>query len=145
MNSDQCRFGLTSVEFLSRMFAREKPAPSTLADLEANWAARRAYWTRALGRLRLGVEPIEEQLRRYRRATWMLTAVPTFLSTVLFTLFTVFGRPGIGAVVAALLFVPIVAGAWLGYFLLHRKARRYLLELDEYRRTQERLQIEAAR
>ncbi len=75
----------------------------------------------------------------------MLTAVPTFLSTVLFTLFAVFGRPDIGAVVAALLFVPIVTGAWLGYFLLHRKARRYLLELDEYRRAQERMQIETAR
>ncbi len=133
------------MHILSRLFAKEKPAPATLADLEATWAVRRAYWTRALGRLRLGVEPIEEQLTRYRRVTWMLTAVPTFLCTVLFTLFTVFGRPDIGAVVAALLFVPIVAGAWLGYFLLHRKARRYLLELDEYHRAQERLQIEAAR
>ena len=42
--------------------------------------------------------------------TWMLTAVPGFLSTALLTLFSVFGRPDIGLVVAALLFLPIAAG-----------------------------------
>jgi hypothetical protein len=106
------------------------------------WSARRIYWASKLGRLRLGVEPIEEQLARYRRVTMMLTGVPAFLSTVLFTLFTVFGRADVGAIVASLLFVPIVAGAWLGYFLLERKAKRYLRELDEYRSAREGLQIQ---
>ena len=129
---------------LSRFFAKEKPAPSSLADLEAIWQARRAYWARKLGRIRLGVEPIEEQLTRYRRVTWMLSAVPAFVSIMLFTLFTVFGRPDIGAVVAALLFLPLVAGAWLGYFLLQRRARRDLLELDAYQSARERLELEAA-
>jgi hypothetical protein len=132
------------VDRLSHFFAKEKPVPGSLADLEAIWSARRVYWARKLGRIRLGVEPIEEQLTRYRRVTWMLTAVPAFLSTVLFTLFTVFGRPDIGAVVAALLFLPLVAGAWLGDYLLHRRARRYLLELDEYKNARNRLQSDAA-
>ena len=75
----------------------------------------------------------------------MLTAVPAFLSTVLFTLFAVFGRPDIGIVVAALLFLPIAAGAWRGYFLLQRRARRYLVELDDYSSARERLQTELDR
>ncbi len=129
---------------LNRFFTKEKPAPSSLADLEAIWQARRAYWARKLGRIRLGVEPIEEQLTRYRRVTWMLTAVPAFVSTVIFTLLTVFRRPDIGAVAAALLFLPIVAGAWLGYFLLQSRARRYLVELDEYENARNGLLSDAA-
>jgi hypothetical protein len=118
----------------------DQPPTLSLPDLEARWSARRQYWARKLGRLRLGVEPIEEQLTRYRRVTWMLTAVPGFLSTFLFCLFAVFGRPDIGLFVAGLLFLPIVAGAWLGYFLLQRRGRRYLAELDDYHRAKERVQ-----
>ncbi len=129
---------------LSRLFAKEKPAPRSLADLEAFWQARCAYWARRLGGIRLGVEPIEDQLARYRRVTWMLTAVPAFVATVLFTLFTVFRRPDIGAVVAAILFLPLVAGAWFGYFLLQRRAGRDLLELDAYESARGRLELEAA-
>jgi hypothetical protein len=132
------------VDRLSRFFAKEKPAPSSLADLDAVWSARRRDWARKLGRIRLGVEPIEEQLARYRRVTWMLTAVPAFLSAGLFTLFAVFARPDIGAIVAALLFLPIAAGAWLGYFLLQSKVRRYLVELDEYESARKRLHTDAA-
>ena len=132
------------MDSLNRLRANEQPAPSSLAELEAIWSARRTYWARKLGRIRLGVEPIEEQLTRYRRVTWMLTAVPGFLSAALFTLFCVFGRPDIGLVVAALLFLPIAAGAWLGFFLLQRRGRRYLVELAEYQSARERLRLEAA-
>jgi hypothetical protein len=117
---------------------------TALPDLEARWTARRKYWARKLGRLRLGVEPIEEQLTRYRRVTWVLTAIPGFLSAFIFCLFAVFGRPDIGLVVAALLFLPIALGAWLGYFLLERRGRRYLAELDEYNRAKERFETEIA-
>jgi hypothetical protein len=133
------------VDPLSRLLANENPAPLSLADLDAAWSSRRKYWARKLGRLRLGVEPIDEQLARYRRVTWMLTAVPAFLSAVLFTLFAVFGRPGIGIVVAALFFLPIAAGAWAGYFLLELRGRRYLVELDRYSSARERLQTELDR
>ena len=68
-------------------------SPSTrLEDLEARWRLREAYWRRKLGRLRLGVEPIEEQLARYRRVTWALTAVPSVLAVMFLTLFWVFSR-----------------------------------------------------
>jgi hypothetical protein len=117
----------------------------SLSDLETRWLVRRGYWARKLGRLRLGVEPIEEQLTRYGRVTWVLTAIPGFLSAFLFCLFAVFGRPDIGLFVAALLFLPIALGAWLGYFVLQRRGRRYLAELAEYQSARERLQTEAAR
>ena len=100
---------------------------------------------RKLGRLRLGVEPIEEQLTRYRRVTWVLTAIPGFLSAFLFCLFVVFGRPDIGLVVACLLFVPIALGAWLGFWRLHRRGMRYLTELGDYLSAKERLQSESIR
>jgi len=117
---------------LRSMNAIDEQRPGSLHDLETRWSARMKYWARTLGRLRLGVEPIEDQLTRYRRVTWLLTAVPGFLSTFLFCLFAVFRRPDIGLFVAALLFLPIVLGAWFGYFLLERRGRRYLAELADY-------------
>ena len=38
--------------------------------IESRWRLRENQWRRKLGRLRLGVEPIEEQLARYRGVTW---------------------------------------------------------------------------
>ena len=62
---------------------------------------------------------------------------------MLFTLFTAFGRPGIGAVVAAMLFLPIAAGAWAGYFRLESKGNRFLAELANFEIARERLQAKA--
>ena len=138
------RCGMTGVDSLSRLLAKNQLENVSLADLETTWSARRTYWARKLGRLRLGVEPIEEQLARYRRVTCVLTAIPGLLSAALFTLFAVFGRPGIGAVVAALFFVPIASGAWVGDFLLERRGRRYLFELENYHSARERLQAKGA-
>ena len=45
-------------------------ASKDLAELESRWRVRERNWARRLGRLRLGVEPLEEQLTRYRRTTW---------------------------------------------------------------------------
>ena len=61
-------------------------------DLEAQWRVREGRWRYKLGRLRLGVEPLGEQLVRYRRVTWALTAVPSLLALMFLTLFGVFGR-----------------------------------------------------
>jgi hypothetical protein len=101
-------------------------------DLEAQWRSREARWRTKLGRLRLGVEPIEEQQARYRRVTWTLTAVPTLLGLMFLTLFGVFGRPDIGLIFVSIILVPIVVGAWIDYVLLASRARRYLAERDEY-------------
>jgi hypothetical protein len=102
------------------------------AQLESRWQKREIQWRRKLGRLRLGVEPIEEQLTRYRRVTWVLTAVPSLLGLMFLTLFTVFGRPDIGLIFDVIVLLPIVIGAWVDYALLRRRARYYLAELGEY-------------
>jgi fatty acid desaturase len=108
-------------------------------DLEANWRMREGYWRRKLGRLRLGVEPIEEQLGRYRRVTWALTAVPAALAVFFFTLFAVFGYPLVGLVLDAIILLPIVLGAWADYALMASRAGRYRAEADRYLRDRERL------
>jgi len=109
----------------------------TDGDLESRWRTRQNQWRRKLGRLRLGVEPIEEQLARYQRVTWALTAVPSLLGLMFLTLFTVFGRPDIGLIFDAIVLLPIVIGAWLDFTLLARRARRYRLEYGEYVREKE--------
>jgi hypothetical protein len=107
--------------------------------LESRWQLRQNQWRRKLGRLRLGVEPIEEQLARYRRVTWALTVVPSLLGLIFLTLFTVFGRPDIGLIFDAIVLLPVVIGAWLDYALLVSRARRYRLEFNEYLREKERM------
>jgi hypothetical protein len=114
-------------------------------DLEARWRLRENHWRRKLGRLKLGVEPIEEQLTRYRRVTWALTAVPAVIGLMFLTLFTVFGRPDIGLVFDAIVLLPIVVGAWLDYAWLARKARRYLTEFSEYLREEERIVMDISK
>jgi hypothetical protein len=112
--------------------------PKTAEDLEAAWRARENAWRRKLGRLRLGVEPIEEQLARYRRVTWALTAVPAGLAAAFFTLFAVFGYPLIGLTFDAIVLLPIALGAWADYALMSARARRYRAEAERYRRERER-------
>jgi fatty acid desaturase len=112
--------------------------PNTADDLEANWRTREEYWRRKLGRLRLGVEPIEEQLARYRRVTWALTAVPAALAVFFFTLFAVFGYPLVGLVLDAVILLPIVLGAWADYALMALRARRYRAEADQFARDRDR-------
>jgi fatty acid desaturase len=113
--------------------------PNTAEDLDASWRARQDVWRRKLGRLRLGVEPIEEQLARYRRVTWVLTAVPGLLAIAFLTLFTVFRHPLVGLVFDAIVLLPIVAGAWTDYALMAFRARRYRAEADQYVRERERM------
>ena len=105
-------------------------------SLEAVWHVRQRYWRRKLGRLRLGVEPLEEQLARYRRVTWMLTAIPLILAAMFVSLFAAFRRPDIGLIVALVLFCPIVVLAWLDLAVLQLRVARYTQELQEYQKRQ---------
>ena len=107
-------------------------ASKDLAELETRWRVRERNWARRLGRLRLGVEPLEEQLTRYRRTTWALAVVPGIIALMFLTLFTVFGRPDIGFVVILILFVPMIVFSWLGYKKLERKGKAYLAERARY-------------
>jgi hypothetical protein len=106
---------------------------------DSHWRARENQWRRKLGRLRLGVEPIEEQLARYRGVTWALTVVPSVLGLMFFALFAAFGRPDIGLIVDAIILLPIIAVAWFDYALLARRARRYLEERTQYLRAKEQI------
>ncbi len=117
--------------------------PTRYSDLETRWRLRENQWRRKLGRLRLGVEPIEEQLARYRRATWVLTILPLVVGLMFYGLFSVFGSPVIGLVLAAILIVSIGLGAWLDYALLARRARRYMTERSIYLREKEKLAEQA--
>jgi hypothetical protein len=111
-----------------------------LSELEDRWRAREREWARKLGRLRLGVEPLDEQLARYRRVTWGLVLVPGIIALMVLTLFSVFGRPDIGLIVVVILFVPMMAFAWLGFRKLERRAAAYLAERAAFESARERLQ-----
>ena len=82
------------------------PESVSRGDFEAAWTSARSDVAAKLGRLRLGVEPIEEQLARYRRVTWVLTAIPLALSVFIIILFTVQGRLDVGIVLSAVLLLP---------------------------------------
>jgi len=96
--------------------------------IEQRRRERQRYWARKLGRLRLGVEPLDEQLAKYRRVTWALTLIPSAMGMLFVALFTAFGRPDIGLIVVAIVLGPVAAIAWLDYALLARNARRYQAE-----------------
>ncbi len=114
-------------------------ASKELAELETRWSERERKWARGLGRLRLGVEPLEEQLTRYRRTTWALVVVPGIIALMFLTLFTVFGRPDIGLIVIVILFVPMIVCAWLGYARLKRRAAAYLADRARFEDEKKRL------
>ena len=112
----------------------ETDESSERSELESRWRLREQEWARKLGRLHLGAEPIEDQLARYRRATWGLTVVPGLIALTFLTLFTVFGRPDIGLLVVGILFVPIVVFSWVDYLRLERRATAYLKERAGFER-----------
>jgi hypothetical protein len=109
-------------------------------DLETRWRERENEWRRKLGRIRVGVEPVEEQLARYRRVMWALVALPAFLGVAFISLFTAFRHPGIGVLLAALLMMTIGLGARVDYMLLERRARLYLAERAAYLRARDQLE-----
>ena len=100
----------------------------TLPTSDDSWTVRQRYWARKLGRIRLGVEPVEEQLAKYRRVTLVLTAVALGVALIFLALFTAFGRPDVGLILSAVLLLPIVSLAWLDFSLLNFRVRAYLQE-----------------
>ncbi len=103
------------------------------ASLEG-WNARQRYWQKKLGRLRLGAEPLEEQLAKYRRVTWMLTAVPIVLALMFVGLFAAFGRPLLGVILSLVLLSPVVTVAWIDFGVLSLRASRYQHERERWMR-----------
>lgn len=97
---------------------------------EISWPERERQWQPKLGRIRLGAEPVEVQLERYRRVTWALTIVPLLLATFIVALFAAFRRPDVGAILGAVLFVPVVAFAWFDFVRLRGRVEEYLIERE---------------
>lgn len=114
--------------------ATNVPEPDPSLDADADWEARQRYWRRKLGRIRLGAEPVEEQLAKYRRVTWMLTAVPLGLGLMFVGLFAAFRRPDVGVVLALVLLSPVVVLAWIDFGLLSLRVARYTRERDQHGR-----------
>jgi hypothetical protein len=115
-----------------------------LRELEVRWRSREREWARKLGRLRLGAEPLEEQLIRYRRVSWALMAVPGIIALMFLALFSAFGRPDIGLIVVCLLFLPMIVFAWLGFRKLERRAAAYLAERAAFDRERQVLKTALA-
>ncbi|HEX8199916.1 MAG TPA: hypothetical protein VF590_05475 [Isosphaeraceae bacterium] len=100
--------------------------------MDPGWAERERYWRRRLGRIRLGAEPLEQQLARWRRVTWALTAVSALIAAMFVALFAAFRAPAIGAIVAGVLLLPIVVAAWLEDGSRRRRVAAYLRERRDF-------------
>ena len=100
----------------------------------AAWPERERYWRTALGRLRLGVEPIPEQVERYRRSTMVLIGITLGIGAMFVALFSAFSKPVHGLVVGGVIAVPIALSAWFGFVRLRRRALQYLQECEEIER-----------
>lgn len=104
--------------------------PETLG-LATSWADRERVWQRKLGRIRIGVEPIPEQIQRHCLVTWVLTAVAMGIQLMFIALFSAFEHPWIGVIVAGVVLGPVIASSWVGFLLIKRQAERYLREKEE--------------
>jgi hypothetical protein len=114
------------------MKAADGTAPQSVSPMDehsfdkaADWSERERYWQRRLGRLRLGVEPLDVQLARYLQVTWGLTVVPIGMGLIIAAIFAAFHRLDIGLLIASILVIPIVSLAWLDYRRLERLVAQY--------------------
>ncbi|MDX2035725.1 MAG: hypothetical protein SFX72_03655 [Isosphaeraceae bacterium] len=102
----------------------ERPV-TTAPTVDPAWQAREITWRRKLRRLRFNAEPLAEQVEKYRRATVVLTVVPALIAVFFVAIFAAFGRPDIGLIGVAVLFIPMLAWAWADFLTLRRRYRAY--------------------
>ena len=105
------------------------PGPSperTPTDAEA----RHQHWQRRLRRIRLGAEPVEEQVERLRRVTWGVTVVAGLIGGMIVVLFSAFRAPMAGLALGGALAAPIIGLAWWTFAATRRVADAYLRERD---------------
>jgi hypothetical protein len=110
----------------------EPTTPEPDPYFDAGWAEREKSWRPRLGRIRLGAEPLDQQLARYRRVAWGLTAVVALIAVQFIALFAAFHAPATGAVVAGVLFLPVVLFTWLEDWSRHRRVAAYLRERRQF-------------
>ncbi len=131
--------GASEQEMIHERSLMDEPGSDSLAELDERWKASERRWVSRLGRLRLGVEPVEEQLARHRRAAWLLALVPSGIALMVLSLFTAFGRPDIGLAVVLILFAPMIVSPLVGFARLQRRARAYLDDRAKYELDRRRL------
>ena len=107
----------------------------TALGMNDEWAVRQRYWSKKLGRIRLGVEPVQVQLDKYRRVTIGMTVFPFSVGLMFVALFSAFGRPDVGLILASVLFIPVVAIAWIDFAVLSSRVKRYLREVESFEST----------
>lgn len=110
--------------------------PTTTPDYAALAPDRLRHWTQRLGRLRLGAEPLEVQVAKYRRTAIALTIVPAIIGLLFLALFSAFERPDIGLLLAALVIIPIAGPVWFGQAKLARRAEAFERECRAARATE---------
>jgi hypothetical protein len=96
--------------------------PSSPIDDTAPWPK----WRVRLSRLSPYTMDIEEQLERLYELTIMLTIVPGVMAAIILTIFTLFGRPDVGAIAVTMIFGPMIGLAWRDYRRINRQARLFL-------------------
>jgi lipopolysaccharide export LptBFGC system permease protein LptF len=101
-------------------------------EREARWRERERQWQKRLGRLRLGVEPLEDQLERYRRVAWALTIVPGIMAAMFVALFSAFHTPIVGLIVGGIVFGPIATMAWIDFKRMESRAAEFETERREF-------------
>lgn len=111
-------------------------------DVLRDWPERERRWRRKLGRIRLGAEPIAEQVQKYLRVTWALTAVCCGVALIFLALFAAFRAPLLGLGVAAILLGPVVLSSWVGFARMRSRAARYLREKEEVERLRASRKVE---
>lgn len=111
--------------------------PTPAPDYAALAPDRLRHWSRNLGRLRLGVEPLDVQVAKYRRTAIALTIVPAIIGLLFLALFSAFERPDIGLLLATLVIVPIAGPVWLGQAKLARRAEAFEREWRAARATED--------
>jgi hypothetical protein len=106
-------------------------SPFDPTDASANWPDRQREWRKALGRIKIGVEPIPEQVERLRLVSLVMTVVSGGIGAIFIALFTAFRHPWIGLTVAGVIVGPVIASSWIGFARLKARADRYLREKEE--------------
>jgi hypothetical protein len=119
--------------------AMENAPLDPIIALDERWRERRNVWARKLGRLRLGVEPLDVQITRHRLTTWVMTAVAGTIGLMFVALFSAFRRPDVGLVLVAILMLPVIVFSWIGYWRLATQAREFVREFDAYQAERRRL------
>jgi hypothetical protein len=90
---------------------------------------REKFWRRRLGRLRLGAEPLSDQLERHRRSTYALSVISAIVAAMFVALFSAFRAPITGLVMASVILGPIVILAWWDFRRMERGAAEFEAEI----------------